>query len=317
MTVWTEERRRERSEQMIEWHKTYTMSEEARQKMSAAHKGIPMKEESKQKLSASQKERLRLNPFDDEYKQKQVDAHKGIPLGPKSEDHKQKISKSLKNFYDLHPLTQEQKLEPRRFQKGNNNWLGLHHTEETKKKLSESSKITSLGNKSNTGRKGKFTPEHLLHMSQGMKGKNTGKRPPFSEEWRKKLGDAQRGKPKNFTPEHKRNIAIAHFELWTRQRVSKPQKELFLFLKQIFPDATMELPVKTNRTYRFADIGIPSKQLDFEYDGEYWHNEKRAQLDRDRDAEMAEAGWMTFRINKDILKALCNQKTTLQELLKK
>ena len=48
--------------------------------------------------------------------------------------------------------------------KGNKNWLGKKHSEETKKKMSESKK----GNKYNLGRK--FSEEHKRKMSQAHKG---------------------------------------------------------------------------------------------------------------------------------------------------
>ena len=82
--------------------------------------------------------------------------------------------------------------------------------------------------------------------------------------------------------------------------------ELFLFLKQIFSDAVLEYPIKTAETYRFADIGVPSLKIDFEYDSAYWHA-KRMEADKKRDLELAAIGWVTFRVNKKSLTALSNQ----------
>jgi hypothetical protein len=236
-------------------------------------------------------------------------------LHPDTEETKRKKSEGIKRHYQEHPMTEEHKKNLAKSHIGKQTWLGRHHTEETKKELSILTHNQMLGNKHTLGHR--LTEEHKQRIREGCKGINTGKRPPFSEEWRKKLGDASRGKKRPFTVEHKQHLALVHKELWNRQRVSKPQKELFELLKQVFPDATLELPIKTLYTYRFADIGIPSIKFDFEYDGEFWHKKERLLKDADRDKELAQVGWATFRINSSILKELSEQKITLTELIKK
>lgn len=87
--------------------------------------------------------------------------------------------------------------------------------------------------------------------------------------------------------------------------VSKPQRELFALMKCYFPDAKLEYPIITKKGLRFADIGIVSCKLDIEFDGDYWH--KNEQSDYERDLELAEAGWIVLRVNKEILKRIkCN-----------
>jgi hypothetical protein len=88
---------------------------------------------------------------------------------------------------------------------------------------------------------------------------------------------------------------------------SKPQKELFELLKQIFKDAEWEYLIKTKQTWRFADIAVPSLKIAFEYDGDHWH-EKHKEDDKRRDSELAEMGWATFRVNSAALKILARQK---------
>lgn len=279
-------------------------------------KGGTLSAESRKKVSESQKERLRLHPHTEEYKQKQSEIQKERHrLHPETEETKKKKSNKLKLHYQLHERTPEHCQKLSDANKGQQTWLGKHHTEESKAKMRASQKGKHIGNKSNTGRH--LTEEHKQHIREGCKGINTGKREPFSEEWRRKLGDVNRGKQRIFTPEHKKHMAIAHEELWKRIRISKPQKELFELLKQVFPDATLELPIMTNVTCRFADIGIPSLKIDFEYDGEYWHgNDERKLKDRNRDIELAEVGWMTFRINKKILTTLSQNKLSIKEIIK-
>lgn len=83
------------------------------------------------------------------------------------------------------------------------------------------------------------------------------------------------------------------------RHISRYQRELYMFLKTKFEDAQLEYLIKTKYTTRFADIGVPSMRIDFEYDGRKWHKDK--ERDKQRDLELLEVGWITFRINVDIL----------------
>jgi hypothetical protein len=204
-------------------------------------------------------------------------------------------------------LSEETKQKLREHMIGNKFWLGKHHTEETKKKIG----LCSKGRHHKSSLLGRhLSEEHKQRIRLGCKGINTGKRSPFSEEWRRKLGLASKGKKRTFTPEWKKHLCIAQKEMSARIRISKPQKELFEFLKQIFPDATLEYPIQTKETFRFADIGIPSLQIDFEYDEKYWH-EKRKDKDQKRDEELAKIGWITFRVTEESLKRIITQKTVV------
>ena len=72
---------------------------------------------------------------------------------------------------------------------------------------------------------------------------------------------------------------------------------LYNFLKQSFYPWIVELeyPIRTNKSVRFADVGIPQFKLAFEYDGIYWHKDSK-EKDLQRDIELKEVGWNTIRI---------------------
>jgi very-short-patch-repair endonuclease len=152
---------------------------------------------------------------------------------------------------------------------------GWHHTEETKQKLSMIHKGKTYHPFSRTKDGDKKISEKMRKYSQTENGKN-------------KLQEAR---------------IIAR-----RTKVSKPQLELFYLLKQIFIDAELEYTIKTKRSYRLADIAVPSLKIDFEYDGGYWHTNVHKDSDIIRDNELAEVGWLTCRINKTALKILSQQK---------
>lgn len=71
-------------------------------------------------------------------------------------------------------------------------------------------------------------------------------------------------------------------------RISKPQLELYNLVKQIYPDAILEYPFLDY----CIDIAVPNKNLCFEYDGSYWHDQER---DKERDRVLEREGWKTFR----------------------
>lgn len=72
---------------------------------------------------------------------------------------------------------------------------------------------------------------------------------------------------------------------------SKPQVELFKLIKEIFPEAILNYPVK-ELNYSL-DIAIPSLMIDVEYDCWYWHQDK--QTDYKRQKELENIGWRIVR----------------------
>lgn len=78
---------------------------------------------------------------------------------------------------------------------GNTNWLGKHHSEESKRKMSEWQKGKKLTiehrEKLSNAHKGKvISDEHRKKISNTLKGK---KRPPFSDEWKRNMSLAKSG----------------------------------------------------------------------------------------------------------------------------
>jgi len=84
-------------------------------------------------------------------------------------------------------------------------------------------------------------------------------------------------------------------------RISYKQKEMFNEILKYFPDAVLNLRIKTKNSFRFLDVAVPSKMYDFEYDGEFWHkptDKNIAEEDR-RNKELNALGWRCFHITKN------------------
>ncbi|MDP2692188.1 MAG: DUF559 domain-containing protein [bacterium] len=81
-------------------------------------------------------------------------------------------------------------------------------------------------------------------------------------------------------------------------RISKPQIELYNILKKKYPDAILDYPIGN----RLGDVAIPSLYIVAEYDGQYWHQNK--EKDTQRDKELQKLGWYTIRYDKHLLKII-------------
>jgi very-short-patch-repair endonuclease len=150
-------------------------------------------------------------------------------------------------------------------------------SEETKRRMRESQWIK------------KRIAEGLPHPQKGKpqywcRGENN---PAKRPEVRRKISEKQR----LFLKEHP--------ELWLNaklaklNRASKPQLRLLNIVKQAFPDAQLNSRILGTR--RFADVGVPSEKVDFEFNGEYWHR-NREKEDEERILEINRAGWSVFII---------------------
>lgn len=185
---------------------------------------------------------------------------------------------------------------PKRFKKGHvpwnkgkhvnqTYWIGRHHVEATCEKISKS--LKGIRNSVKT----EFKKGHVPWWSQrGLK--NPTQVPNIKRKLSEKVKASYRANPESHP---NRIMAKNGF-------ISKPQRRLFEFLKDFYPDAELECPIVTAQGIRFADVGVPSLKIDFEYDSEYWHRgmEKR---DLERDGEIKSAGWNVIRI-KQILDRL-------------
>ncbi len=180
------------------------------------------------------------------------------------------------------------------------------HMSEGRKNLKPSEETRQKMSKALTGRPcSEYTLKKISVSLTGRKRPNL-----FSEEAIKRM--VERGKKRPNLAEHMMKMHRAAIKKGY-PRISRPQQELFWFLKQIFLDAKKEYPIKTkeNHTnnhgllgYRFADIGIPSLKIDFEYDGFFTYNRHSKEENEKRDLELASVGWITFRVNKEILRKL-------------
>lgn len=118
-------------------------------------------------------------------------ALKGIKRGPLSEEHKQKLSKARRNWNyadHLSPESREQMtLRLKERHKNKPNW----HSEETKKKIG----LNSLGNKNNLGKQNalgyKHTEESKRKMSESQKGKK------LTEEQKQKISEFHKGRKRS------------------------------------------------------------------------------------------------------------------------
>lgn len=106
--------------------------------------------------------------------------------------------------------TEETKKKISETHKGNTYWLGKHHTEESKKKISNNKIGTVITeearqkiSKANTGKK--RTEESKKKMSESMKGNQNSSGYIQTEEHKRKISNSLRGK--THTEEHKRKIS--------------------------------------------------------------------------------------------------------------
>lgn len=263
----------ETRKKLSESHKGYKYSLEARKNMSESHKGQKLELIHKSDCSCSFCKQRRHEPLSIETRKKLSEARHLVL----TEEFKKKISLALKG---------------RRTWDNRGISLSLFHKEDCPCSFCKQKRGDPLSEETrnklkrrvpwNKGKKG---------MQQGWSKGLTKKTSPSV----KSISEGLKNYWQHLTPEQKRKYFGA--------RISEPQKELFELVKLIFPDAELEYLVKTQNGYRYADIGIPSQKLDFEYDGEFAHKRMLGKdYDRSRDLELAEVGWVTFRVDKDVLK---------------
>lgn len=169
---------------------------------------------------------------------------------------------------------------------------GKKLSKETKRKIGEKSKNNPCHKK----------PERCKKISNALKGRK------ISKEWRRKLSEARKGKkyPKISKakkeyyikyPEKHPNRIMAMSKRIGRGHISKGQWNLYYKLKKKYPDAVINFPVRTNKTIRYIDVGIPSLKKGYEYDGIAWHKDKEKDLRRD--IELQEMGWKIVHVEGD------------------
>lgn len=114
-------------EEHVSYH---SLSEETRKKISEANKGRHYSDETKHKMSVNNARAMLGKHHTEESKKKISDGHKGKIF---SDEEKLKISEHASNYYKEHPEA---------IRSGDNHPMyGKHHTEESRKKMSESQKL--------------------------------------------------------------------------------------------------------------------------------------------------------------------------------
>ena len=81
------------------------------------------------------------------------------------------------------------------------------------------------------------------------------------------------------------------------KNTSRPQLWLFNLVRGVYPDAELEYPLEWKGYTINLDIAVPSRSLDVEYDGFYWHLDK--EMDEARDVVVQSLGWKVIRFTKE------------------
>ena len=127
--------------------------------------------------------------------------------------------------------------------------LGCKHSEESKKKMSESHKGKSLGE------------EHRKKLSEAQK-----KRYSDHPEIRRKISETQKGKPKPCSEDHKRRISETLKKRWSDPEVRRKQSEAQKNRPRIkikLPDGTILEMTKQNLTRNYIKKGKKFEYLSY------------------------------------------------------
>lgn len=164
--------------------------------------------------------------------------------------------------------------------------VGHITSEEIRRKIS----ITKTGN-TISWMKGKH---HSVESNEANRLAHTGKKASEETKLRMRVSQLKRYQANPELASY-RVVALRHSEEGGTGYISKNQRLLFNFLKVEYPDAVLELPIVTDVSVRYADIGVPSKRIDYEYDSQLHKKFKSVEKDAERDAELRRVGWGTIR----------------------
>ena len=208
-----------------------------------------------------------------EIKRKCIENHRRIKLGSQSEDHKRKRVESKKKNGKKWKLSKETKGKMSKTRKGVKRGP---HKEEIKQRMRKP--------KSKTEKMGKYIR---------------------TEQIRKKLGDLARKQCLN---------GHAIYMNFFVMNPSKGQVETWRNTVEVFPYSYLNFPVyrgEKKKNYSI-DIAIPKLDIAIEYDGSYWHEDKKHDKKRQQDLETD--GWKFLRyidqvptkeqVQKDILEII-------------
>ena len=83
------------------------------------------------------------------------------------------------------------------------------------------------------------------------------------------------------------------------KRITNPQLCLYYYLKMLYSNIKLEYPIEG--TSRWADVYDGENMIDYEFDGKYWHKDRKKK-DFQRDLELHKLGITTIRFIKKDLK---------------
>ena len=194
-----------------------------------------------------------------------------------------------------------------KFKGKNNPMYGQTHSLEIRRKISEFNKIAMkgegnpfYGKRHSNKTKNKISNIRIkLGLARGKNNPLFGK--GHTEETRRKQSSIRKEFFMKYPEKHINSLIVKNYKKQKNKKggyISKKQGEIYELIKLKFPDAQLNYPIKTEKDLYFADIGIPSKRLDIEYDCWYWHNKEK---DEKRDANIINSGWKVLRLkDKDI-----------------
>ena len=162
---------------------------------------------------------------------------------------------------------------------------GKHHSEETKRKISEALKgkhrSEETKRKCSEANKGQAPWSKGKHLSEETKRKISESRrgQHLSEEHKRKIAEANKGKKWGPRSEEARRKMSEAARNQKPQYRSKGEKELVSFIKSIYNGVVLENDRELLNGWEL-DVYLPELKLAFEYNGDFWHSilEKR---DRD------------------------------------
>ena len=169
----------------------------------------------------------------------------------------------------------------------------------------------------------KHSPETIEKIKAVLKAQqrtpwNKGKkRPPFSEEWKRKLSLNNPSHKPEVREKRRQQLLNGHSALmnasprnpekmeslknklseWMKnghavymnefiKNPSRPQLEIFNMVKDIYPSAILNYSFKSNGGEHFSiDVMIPEMKIAIEYDGSHWHKDHAKDLRRQSECE--------------------------------
>lgn len=201
----TEETRKKQSISHRRWHREIGFSEESRRKISESLRGRTVLEATRRLISSSTKGRV----VSEETRNKLSNSLKGRKCWTKglslSEEHRKNIADALRGK----PLSEEHREKIRKRMIEHKPWLGRKHTEETRKKQSESHKGQIPWNK---GKTNIYSEETLKKMHK-----------PRSEDSKRRISESKIGNSFGSgerTGEAKKNISDGAKRGWEKLKQS-------------------------------------------------------------------------------------------------